>query len=246
MSSDRVRERQGSCRMIDGAPCPDPSTTASLLPGVIVGEYLRRQRDVVRGRLLDLGAGNQPYAAWYAPRSDVAVSTDITPHPGLSALSGAESLPFADASFDTVLATEVLEHVTDLGRTVDEICRVLAPGGCVIVTVPYFYPTHEPPHGLKGEFTRRGLVIDDLTAKGGLVTLLANVGVTAVCTVLRAAMLRAPSRVVRTALAALLSTVEQVLLGIRARSPRFPATARRVSLGYMAVARRPTAPSDRG
>lgn len=249
MSSDRIRERQGACRIIDGAPCPDPSTTASLLPGVVVGEYLRRQRSAVRGRLLDLGAGNQPYAEWYLGHCDTAVSTDIAPHAGLSTLCGAESLPFADGSFDTVLATEVLEHVTDLERTVDEICRVLAPNGSVIVTMPYFYPTHEPPHdhrrlthyGLRGAFERRGLVIDDLTAKGGVLTLGATVATTAVCTVLRTAMVRTSPGVVGSVLASVLAMLERALLNARARAPRFPATARRVSMGYMAVARRPTA-----
>ena len=248
MSSDRIRDRQGACRIIDGAPCPDPSTTASLLPGVVVGEYLRRQRDVVRGRLLDLGAGNQPYADWYLGLCDEAVSTDIAPHAGLSVLCAAEGLPFANGSFDTVLATEVLEHVTDLEHTVDEICRVLAPGGAVIVTVPYFYPTHEPPHdhrrlthhGLRGAFERRGLELQDLTAKGGLLTLGATVVTTAACTALRMAMLRS-SGGISSLLARTLAVAERAMLALRARANRFPATAQRVSLGYMTVARKPAA-----
>jgi ubiquinone/menaquinone biosynthesis C-methylase UbiE len=42
---------------------------------------------------------------------------------------GAESLPFADASFDTCIATLVLCSVRDLNRTLSEITRVLRPGG---------------------------------------------------------------------------------------------------------------------
>ena len=254
MSSDRIRERQGACRIIDGAPCPDPSTTASLLPGVVVGEYLRRQRGAVRGRLLDLGAGNQPYADWYLELCDEAVSTDIAPHPGLSTLCAAEGLPFASGSFDTVLATEVLEHVTDLEHTVDEICRVLAPGGSALVTVPYFYPTHEPPHdhrrlthyGLRGAFERRGLEVEDLTAKGGLLTLGATVATTAVCTVLRTAMRRSGAGPVGKVLASTLLRFERAMLAVRARADRFPATARRVSLGYMAVVAKPVSATGEG
>ncbi len=40
-----------------------------------------------------------------------------------------ERLPFADASFDAVIAADVLEHVADLPAAVAEIARVLAPGG---------------------------------------------------------------------------------------------------------------------
>ncbi len=40
-----------------------------------------------------------------------------------------EELPYADASFDTVVCVDVLEHVTDLKKVVSEIARVLKPGG---------------------------------------------------------------------------------------------------------------------
>lgn len=48
------------------------------------------------------------------------------------------SMPFADESFDLVLATDVIEHVEDDGRALREIARVLKPGGVVLLTVPAF------------------------------------------------------------------------------------------------------------
>jgi ubiquinone/menaquinone biosynthesis C-methylase UbiE len=47
-----------------------------------------------------------------------------------------ESMPFADATFGTVVCTEVLEHVPDPGRALSEIQRVLEPGGVIIGSVP--------------------------------------------------------------------------------------------------------------
>ncbi len=44
----------------------------------------------------------------------------------------AADLPFEDASFDVVVAGEILEHVTDLDRTVAEALRVLRPGGTFV------------------------------------------------------------------------------------------------------------------
>lgn len=48
------------------------------------------------------------------------------------------SLPFADATFDRVIASEVLEHIPDDVHAMSEIARVTKPGGSVAVTVPRF------------------------------------------------------------------------------------------------------------
>ena len=49
-------------------------------------------------------------------------------------------LPFADRSFDRVVAAEVLEHMTDDGAALGELARVLRPGGTLAVTVPRWFP----------------------------------------------------------------------------------------------------------
>ena len=46
------------------------------------------------------------------------------------------SLPFPDASFERVIASEVVEHIADDGRAFAELARVLKPGGTLAVTVP--------------------------------------------------------------------------------------------------------------
>jgi SAM-dependent methyltransferase len=49
-------------------------------------------------------------------------------------------LPFADGSFDRVIASEVLEHIPEDGSAMAELSRVLRPGGTMAVTVPRFGP----------------------------------------------------------------------------------------------------------
>src|SRR3546814_15029687 len=43
-------------------------------------------------------------------------------------------LPFPDQSFEAVICSEVLEHVPDPRLVLDEIARVLKPGGCLLLT----------------------------------------------------------------------------------------------------------------
>jgi SAM-dependent methyltransferase len=66
----------------------------------------------------------------------------------------AEALPFPDASFDLVILDNVLEHVGDRERTVDEIRRVLAPGGLLYLVVPKPYALYslwnDPHYDLAG------------------------------------------------------------------------------------------------
>ena len=52
----------------------------------------------------------------------------------------AYELPFADGSFDKIIAAEVLEHLPEDTRAMAELARVLKPGGSIAVTVPRWGP----------------------------------------------------------------------------------------------------------
>lgn len=59
--------------------------------------------------------------------------------PSLFSCYDGYSLPFPDSVFDLVVCTEVLEHVADPRQAMNEICRVLAPGGYLITSVPNYF-----------------------------------------------------------------------------------------------------------
>lgn len=48
-------------------------------------------------------------------------------------------LPFPDATFDRIIASEVLEHIPDDDQAISELTRVLRPGGTMAVTVPAWF-----------------------------------------------------------------------------------------------------------
>jgi SAM-dependent methyltransferase len=60
--------------------------------------------------------------------------------PGGEVNGDALRLPFADATFDRIIASEVLEHLWDDSGAIAELVRVLRPGGRLAVTVPTRFP----------------------------------------------------------------------------------------------------------
>jgi SAM-dependent methyltransferase len=64
------------------------------------------------------------------------------PPEGLAAAVNGDAtrLPFADGTFDRIIASEVLEHIPDDMAALTELVRVLRPGGTMAVTVPSWLP----------------------------------------------------------------------------------------------------------
>lgn len=125
------------------------------------------------GKLLDVGCGERPYSAfrsnvtqWIGLDADTNSSADIT--------GSADAVPLPDGSVDTVLCTQVLEHVADPERAVAELHRVLRDGGMLILSVPQYWPLHEEPYdfrryteiGLRALATKSGFTVVATRAQG--------------------------------------------------------------------------------
>jgi 2-polyprenyl-6-hydroxyphenyl methylase / 3-demethylubiquinone-9 3-methyltransferase len=122
-------------------------------------------------RLLDMGCGQGFYLPLYARLGLVATGVEPDPAPRAEASRKAaalgfsvvdaqgECLPFADASFEAVVMSEVLEHLPDPSLALAEAARVLVPGGLLLVTVPHaVYPFAWDPVNWIGEATGLGPV----------------------------------------------------------------------------------------
>ncbi|MCL1587762.1 MAG: class I SAM-dependent methyltransferase, partial [Actinomycetia bacterium] len=102
-----------------------------------LGQDQKWRRTVVsrlpQGRLLDLGAGTGAANPIFAPREIVALdpAVEMLEFNDASArvVSVGESLPFADETFDAVFSAYVFRNLDSVDTTMQEIARVLKPGG---------------------------------------------------------------------------------------------------------------------
>ena len=103
-------------------------------------------------RTLDIGAQNGPYGALFPNR----IGLDIRPGLGVRIIGDAQALGIRDAAVDVVLCTEVLEHLPEPQKAIDEMFRVLAPGGRLLLTTRFLFPIHDAPHDYF-RYTKYGL-----------------------------------------------------------------------------------------
>ena len=124
--------------------------------------FLAKELRFFRGRVLDVGAGEAPWRELLAQADYVGLDVEsaadfgMQKHPDVVYYDGGH-MPFADASFDHVLCSEVLEHVPDPRAFAAELARVLRAGGSLILTVPWSARLHHLPDD-HHRFTRFALL----------------------------------------------------------------------------------------
>jgi SAM-dependent methyltransferase len=178
----RAGRWQASLSAVDVAP---GSRVIASLAGAAYADVCRRH---AHGDLLDLGCGTVPCYEMYRDRVDTVTCTDW-----LQSLHGSRhldfvsdltaELPLAPRTFDTVVLTDVLEHLPDPDVVLAEMRRVLRPGGKAIIAVPFLYWIHEQPHDffrytehqLRRFCEQHDLIARELIAYGGASGVLADV-----------------------------------------------------------------------
>jgi SAM-dependent methyltransferase len=185
------------------------------------------------GALLDIGCGNKPYESMFKGRVTSYTGCDVvqSSQERVDILCAATAIPAPDASFNTILCTQVIEHVADHRALLHEAYRLLAPDGVLILSGPLYWPLHEEPHDYF-RFTEYGLSY--LLAKAGFeeMKITPNGGNWALCgQVLIHTLQRTPLR----------NRFARRLINyiFAALDDRFPDKTN--TLNYVAVARKPAA-----
>lgn len=145
-------------------------------------EAIKEAKKYAKGKLVDIGCGTMPYRKELESQLELYVGVD---HPQTSklyspkrrpdVLADASKLPFDKNTFDTALLLQVLEYVKSPHDVMNELVRVLKPGGILILTSPFLYPLHDIPYDraryseafLKDLVHNSSLQIVKLKAQGG-------------------------------------------------------------------------------
>ena len=197
----------------------------------------------VRGRLLDLGCGKVPlYLAYkHLVSESICVDWHNTLHKNEHLDYECDlttALPFADATFDTIILSDVLEHIPQPELLWKEIARLLTPKGRLVMNVPFYYWLHEEPHdyyryteyGLRRFVEISGLELVDLQTTGGAPEIVADI--------FSKSVLRMP--LIGITIAMLSQWVAHALVTTKWGDKLSKSTGRRFPFGYFLVAEKPS------
>jgi len=102
----------------------------------------------VGGRILDIGCGQKPYKNLFNYIEYIGLEIDSPQnrtYKKADIFYDGKKIPFEANSFDTVLISQVFEHIFTPGEILSEISRISRPNGLLIMTVPFIWDEHEQP-----------------------------------------------------------------------------------------------------
>jgi SAM-dependent methyltransferase len=111
-------------------------------------------------RVLDAGAGEGNYRDNFTNQRycglDLGVGDGAWDYSKLDVLGDLSSLPFRDGAFEATLNVVTLEHVREPAKVIEELSRILIPGGRILIVAPHEWEEHQQPHDYF-RYTRYGL-----------------------------------------------------------------------------------------
>ncbi len=158
-----------------------PWSWGSRISEQLIWNGLQSVKHLLVGSLLDLGCGMKPYKGLFGENCARWIGLDYENTPSgrstADVFGSALHLPFHTATFDTILSTQVLEHVPQPFTLLREAHRVLRLGGHLVLTAPQTNPLHEEPHdyfrftchGLRSLAEEAGFSVLQVTALGGAI-----------------------------------------------------------------------------
>jgi len=132
---------------------------------------IQRNAKELSGNVLDFGCGSKAYEHLFTVDKYTGIDVEQSGHgheqEQIDVVYDGKIMPFADATFDGCFCSQVFEHLFDIELSIQEIHRVLKPGGKFLLLVPFVWHEHEVPYdfgrysayGLTHLLTKHGFVI---------------------------------------------------------------------------------------
>ncbi len=136
----------------------------------LIYRTIKNNGHYLRGKVLDFGCGTSPYRKILVNVDEywgLDYGNETFDYTNKKVLTRSSIIPFENETFDSILCTEVLEHVPDPGLVLSEFYRVLKRGGFVLITVPLTFREHPHPYDFR-RFTEQG-IIQELINHGFLI-----------------------------------------------------------------------------
>lgn len=194
----------------------------------LIDVELARLSAALVGVVLEIGAKRVPRGRWAPPvhRARRWLRANIEPAERPDVVADAAALPLRGGSVDWAVCVEVLQYVAAPDAAMGEVARVLAPGGAVVLAVPFLHRADGPADRHRFTETRvrellenAGLRVGALSAQGRFFATVANQ--------VRQAAAHIPSRPLRWLAAAGVVPLSALLMGI----DRLPPVRRSAFLG---------------
>lgn len=140
----------------------------------LLKKQIKKYAHYINGVVLDAGSGDgERYKNLF--NFDKYIKLDINPSSNADVVGSVENIPLENNNADSIISTQVLEHVKNPQKAVSEFYRVLKSGGHCLVTVPQFNELHEEPndyfrftkYGLEEIFSNAGFKIILIDQRGG-------------------------------------------------------------------------------
>ena len=121
----------------------------------LIKKQIKKYSHYIKGVVLDAGSGKiRRYKSFF--KFEKYLTLDINSKNNPDIIGSVLDISLNENSVDSIISTQVLEHVKNPAKAVNEFYRVLKPGGHCLITVPQLNELHEEPHDYF-RFTRFGL-----------------------------------------------------------------------------------------
>jgi len=143
----------------------------------VIRKYLQLAVPYLKGRLLDAGCGRQPYKHILLCNEYVGMEISDKFRPDIVGDIKDMSI-IGSNEFDSLLSSQVIEHVDDIDLVFSEFQRILKPGGYLCLTFPFIARLHGSPYdywrfsenGIKFLFNKYGFETVLIAPMGGFLT----------------------------------------------------------------------------